>query len=115
MDNSPSDRLSNPFANESNVDIGGEDQDLSGGDNGFISFSSSTPRQSEGRGFSGGRNFNPRRGKRNRQSNWERFGEFNQGPPQQQQYFYSNRGSPGGFRGMFYPISVAFKRMYWKF
>ena len=50
----------------------------------YIGFSaSSTPREDR---------FIPKRGKKNRQDNWKRFGAFNQ----QQQNFYSPRGGMGG-------------------
>ena len=52
----------------------------------YIGFSaSSTPREDR---------FIPKRGKKNRQDNWRRFGAFDQ--QQQQQNFYSPRGGMGG-------------------
>ncbi len=64
------DQLPNPMAN-------------SPGD--FIGFSSSPGHNREDR-------FQPRRGKRNRQDNWQRFGQFEQG---QRGHFYSPRGRGG--------------------
>lgn len=50
----------------------------------FIAFSSSsTPREER---------FQPRRGKRNRQDNWQRFGQFEQRPPR----FFSPQNQRGG-------------------
>ena len=97
---------------------------MSGFDDGFLPFSSSTPHSSPGgpRGgsVSGGSHFKPKRGKSNRQDNWKQFGEHMQrmeggqdsGPsshmgygkaPQpspQQSYFYSSQNSPRqNFRG----------------
>ena len=61
--------------------------------NDFLAFSSSTPRSDE--------RFQPRRGKKNRQGNWQRFGQFEQrGGYNNSPRFYSpqnSRGSPGDF------------------
>ena len=75
-------KLENPFAKESDPGVKEGDRD------GFLSFSSSTPRGSPS--GSGPRGFKPKWGKKNRQDNWNRFGQYDQ---QQQQM---NISAPDG-------------------
>jgi len=62
-------KLENPFAKSAGA--GGSDSDRDG----FLAFSSSTPRGSPSGG--GPRGFRPKWGKANRQDNWRRFGQYN--------------------------------------
>ena len=75
-------KLENPFATASGPGAKEGDRD------GFLSFSSSTPRGSPSGG--GPRGFRPKWGKKNRQDNWNRFGQYDQ---QQQQM---NMSAPDG-------------------
>ena len=75
-------KLENPFAAASGPGAKEGDRD------GFLSFSSSTPRGSPSGG--GPRGFRPKWGKKNRQDNWNRFGQYDQ---QQQQM---NMSAPDG-------------------
>ena len=76
-------KLENPFAKGAGAGGSGSDQD------GFLAFSSSTPRGSPSGG--GPRGFRPKWGKANRQDNWRRFGQYND---QEQQRM--NMSAPNG-------------------
>ena len=72
-------KLENPFAKGAAAGAGGSDSDREG----FLAFSSSTPRGSPSGG--GPRGFRPKWGKKNRQDNWNRFGQYNDQQQHQQQ------------------------------
>ena len=76
-------KLENPFAKSAGAGGSNNDRD------GFLAFSSSTPRGSPSGG--GPRGFRPKWGKANRQDNWRRFGQYND---QEQQRM--NMSAPNG-------------------
>ena len=77
-------KLENPFAKGAGAGGSNSDRD------GFLAFSSSTPRGSPSGG--GPRGFRPKWGKANRQDNWRRFGQYNDQQEQQQM----NMSAPNG-------------------